>query len=400
MGRGPGQAGADLVRRRRQREALHLRRDGGAHRPLRQPAEHPRRDQGRPGHRHAAAHPRMADRRGRLPEDGRRADPLRDHADRRRRRLPDRSRRRRRRGDDPRPYREDRRRVRPEGPDQRRRRRWMAGFGRRPGGPAGRVRGPRHQRRGPGHPLLHVGLDGQAEGRAARRPGAVHLAGLGLVLADADGRRRHLVHRRHRLVEGRHLDPVRAVELRRRGAVPRRPVRSGRALRAVGAPWRQRLLRRRDGAPPVDPGRRSGTRFVGAPAHRLGRRERQPRGRRSLAGDDRRAPARRLRADGNPDDGDELSGARGEAGLHGQAAARHRSGDPGRRRRCLPRRRPGRAPGHPLPQPADHARLLERSRTDGRDPARPSTAPSGSSPATPPGWTPTVTSSTTAATTT
>jgi hypothetical protein len=52
-------------------------------------------------------------------------------------------------------------------------------------------------------------------------------------LAGPGGGRRHVVQRRHRLVEGRDQHPVRALEPGQRGAVLRRPLRGGQALRTA-----------------------------------------------------------------------------------------------------------------------------------------------------------------------
>ena len=98
-------------------------------------------------------------------------------------------------------------------------------------GNAGRVLRARvGRRRAPAVPALHLGLDRQAEGRAAldRRLPAACGADDEVDLRP-QGRRRLLVHRRHRLGHRPHLHRLRSAGARRhRGRIRRHPDLSGR----------------------------------------------------------------------------------------------------------------------------------------------------------------------------
>ena len=126
--------------------------------------------------------------------------------------------------------------------------------------PAQHLRARMGGRRAPAVPALHLGLDRQAQGRAAlhrRLPaarGADHQVDL-----RPEARRRVLVHRRHRLGHRPHLHRLRPAGARRhRDRVRRRAHLPGRRplLEDDPGPQGHDLLHRADGDPLADQGRR------------------------------------------------------------------------------------------------------------------------------------------------
>ena len=172
--------------------------------------------------------------------------------------------------------------------------------------------------------------------------------------------RRHVVHCRHRLVEGGNEHLLRPLEPGLRGAVPRRPLRCAASLRAHRTLPGHRVLRRRHRASPARPRGRVGAGPLGAEARGVRGRVRQPRDPRRVEAQDRRRAARRLRTDRDVDDGAELPRHAGEARLDGTPLAGGRGGG-ARRGRAAPYPRRARSARHPGAEPAAHARLLERS---------------------------------------
>ena len=103
----------------------------------------------------------------------------------------------------------------------------------------------RHRRgRGPRDHVLHVGLEPARQRGCCTPRGGLHAwrvsAWYWLTLSAGDN---HVVHGRHRLVEGRHEHLLRSVEPGRGGALPRRSVRCAPPLRAYGTLPRHGVLR-------------------------------------------------------------------------------------------------------------------------------------------------------------
>ena len=257
-----------------------------------------RRGQGRPGRGDATAPARVADRDGRYPARRRDSDPVHRHADREGRDVPRRTLRRGRGGDHCGEHGEVRgcRAVQAARLGRRRRRLARAPRGARDA--ARDVRRRRARRRRSRDHVLHVGLDREPEGGDARGARDLGVARVGVVLARPPAGRLHVVHRGHRLEQGGHEHPVRPVELRRAGALLRRPLRSAVPPGAPCAAPGHGVLCRRHRAAPSDRRGLLGVRSLGAAARGVRGGNGQPGGRAALGA--RRPACRCSTATGRP----------------------------------------------------------------------------------------------------
>ena len=168
------------------------------------------------------------------------------------------------------------------------------------------------------------GSTGHPKGRDARRARDLGLARVGVVLARPAARRPDVVHRGHRVEQGGDEHPLRAVELRARRCCSTTAEFEPRARLELLA--RHRVTVFCAAAPSCAAWSRKMSRASTSRRCVMGvrRGDRQPGDRAALGRRDRRAAPRRLRADGDADDGAELSVRAGEARLDGEAVAGHR----------------------------------------------------------------------------